>query len=38
MLFIHEFINGGHYYNMNRYVICTICRKKSFENMGDEFE
>ncbi len=38
MLLIHEFINGGHYYNMNRYVICTMCRKKSLENMGDEFE
>lgn len=37
-LFIHEFINGGHYYNMNRYVTCTICGKKTLENMGNEFE
>ncbi|MGY2573859.1 hypothetical protein [Vibrio sp. C8] len=37
-LLIHEFINGGHYYNMNRYVTCTICGKKSLENMGNEFE
>ncbi len=38
MLLVHEFINGGHYYNMNRYVQCTICGKKELENMGNEFE
>ena len=38
MLLIHVFINGGHYYNMNRYLTCKICGHKVLENMGNEFE
>ncbi|HFG1722145.1 TPA: hypothetical protein ACGF0S_003611 [Vibrio cholerae] len=38
MLFVHEFINGGHYYNMNRYMCCNVCKNKSLENVGKEFE
>ncbi|EOC6597804.1 hypothetical protein ACI6KS_003652 [Vibrio parahaemolyticus] len=38
MLLVHEFINGGHYYNMNRYLVCKICRHKVLDNMGNEFE
>jgi len=38
MLFVHEFINGGHYYNMNRFVICKQCSTKVLDNKGTEFE
>ncbi|MGF1720158.1 hypothetical protein L4D20_08985 [Vibrio kyushuensis] len=38
MLFITEFINGGHYYNMDRYVTCKMCGRRELDNKGDEFE
>lgn len=38
VLFVHEFVSGGQYYNMNRYFICAVCKKKSLENVGKEFE
>ncbi|MGY3568677.1 hypothetical protein J4N42_02025 [Vibrio sp. SCSIO 43135] len=38
LLFIREFINGGHYYNMDRYVKCKVCGHKQLDNKGDEFE
>ncbi|WP_070971684.1 hypothetical protein [Vibrio sonorensis] len=37
-LFAHTFINGGHYYNMDRYVTCKICGNRQLDNKGDEFE
>lgn len=37
-LFIHSFINGGHYYYMDRYVQCKICGQKTLDNKGSEFE
>lgn len=38
MLLVHEYINGGQYYNMNRYLVCKTCGHKVLENMGNEFE
>ncbi|GAB2642278.1 hypothetical protein [Vibrio panuliri] len=37
-LFAHTFINGGHYYDMNRYVQCKVCGQKELDNKGSEFE
>ncbi|WP_434762081.1 hypothetical protein [Vibrio fortis] len=37
-LFAHSIINGGHYYNMDRYVTCKICGTKERDNWGNEFE
>ncbi|MGR5284430.1 hypothetical protein ACP3V5_03855 [Vibrio maritimus] len=37
-LFAHTFINGGHYYDMDRYITCQDCGKRTLENKGKEFE
>ncbi|MCG9727184.1 hypothetical protein L1D54_04700 [Vibrio brasiliensis] len=37
-LMAHTFINGGHYYDMDRYVTCKVCGQKEKDNKGDEFE
>lgn len=37
-LMAHTFINGGHYYDMDRYVTCKVCGHKEKDNKGDEFE
>ncbi|EGA69252.1 hypothetical protein VISI1226_02582 [Vibrio sinaloensis DSM 21326] len=34
----HTFINGGHYYGMDRYVTCKVCGHKEKDNWGKEFE
>ncbi|MCK6262283.1 MULTISPECIES: hypothetical protein [Vibrio] len=38
LLFLREFINGGHYYNMDRYVTCKTCGHRELDNKGNEFE
>ncbi|WP_047045477.1 hypothetical protein [Vibrio mexicanus] len=37
-LFVSSVINGGHYYNMDRYVTCQVCGTKELDNKGNEFE
>ncbi|WP_260260983.1 hypothetical protein [Vibrio intestinalis] len=37
-LLAHIFINGGHYYDMDRYVTCKVCGTKELDNKGNEFE
>lgn len=37
-LMAHTFINGGHYYDMERYVTCEVCGRKEKDNWGNEFE
>ena len=37
-LFVHSIINGGHYYNMDRYVKCQVCGTRERDNWGSEFE
>lgn len=37
-LLLHSFINGGHYYDMDRYVTCKECGHKQLDNWGKEFE
>ncbi len=37
-LMAHTFINGGHYYDMERYVTCKVCGHKEKDNWGNEFE
>ncbi|MBA5764299.1 hypothetical protein H2O73_18225 [Vibrio sp. 404] len=37
-LLMHSFINGGHYYDMDRYVQCKVCGQKTLDNKGSEFE
>ncbi|MEF1171662.1 hypothetical protein [Vibrio sinaloensis] len=37
-LMAHTFINGGHYYDMDRYVTCKVCGYKEKDNWGKEFE
>ncbi len=37
-LMAHTFINGGHYYDMDRYVTCKVCGHKEKDNWGKEFE
>lgn len=38
MLFVHEFINGGNYHNMDRYLTCKVCKTRTLHNVGNEFE
>ena len=38
MLFIHEFVNGGNYHNMDRHIKCGVCGNKAISNTGTEFE
>lgn len=37
-LLANTFINGGHYYNMDRYVKCNECGHRELNNWGNEFE
>ncbi len=37
-LLVHAFINGGHYYDMDRHVKCKACGTKELNNWGKEFE
>ncbi len=37
-LFAHTFINGGQYYDMDRYVTCKVCGNKEKDNWGKEFD
>ncbi|CAV19889.1 hypothetical protein AB4516_17210 [Vibrio sp. 10N.222.54.F12] len=37
-LFANSIINGGHYYNMDRYVECKVCGTRELDNWGNEFE
>lgn len=37
-LLLHTFINGGHYYDMDRYLACQTCGQRKLDNKGSEFE
>lgn len=37
-LLVHTFINGGHYYDMDRHVKCKVCGAIELDNWGNEFE
>ena len=37
-LWAHALLNGGHYYDMDRYVTCKECGHKEKDNWGKEFE
>ena len=37
-LLAHTLINGGHYYDMDRYVTCKKCGCKEKDNWRKEFE
>ncbi|GLQ73744.1 hypothetical protein [Vibrio penaeicida] len=37
-LSLHTIINGGSYYDMDRYVTCKTCHTKELKNQGNEFE
>ena len=37
-LWAHTLLNGGHYYDMDRYVTCKECGHKEKDNWGKEFE
>tara|TARA_B100001057_G_scaffold232255_1_gene232469 strand:+ start:2419 stop:2592 length:174 start_codon:yes stop_codon:yes gene_type:complete len=37
-LFAHTFINGGQYYDMDRYVTCKVCGNKEKDNWGKELD
>ncbi|ARP37251.1 hypothetical protein [Vibrio syngnathi] len=37
-LFVHSIVNGGHYYDMDRYVKCKVCGTQEVDSWGNEFE